>query len=77
VTDRVVDGAAPVPGLRLVESYDGWLLTITPQGVAALLAGRDGGRGRTSVLVEVHPNLVPGEPFSAEVRVSELTPEPT
>ena len=70
------NGAGPKAALRLVESSDGWLLTVTPEGVAALLAGRrdPSGTSRTEVSIEVHPNLVPGEPFLATVQVAEQSP---
>lgn len=75
VTDHL-NGAGPKAAIRLVESTDGWLLTVTPEGVAALLAGRKNAPGSapTEVSVEVHPNLVPGEPFLATVQVAELAP---
>lgn len=68
------DGATPPADIRLVESADGWLLTVTPHGVAALLAGRKDASANTEVSVEVRPNLVPGEPFRATVQVAELAP---
>lgn len=74
MTDHVDDGATTPADIRLVESTDGWRLTVTPQGVAALLAGRKDASATTEVSVEVHPNLVPGEPFRATVQVAELAP---
>jgi hypothetical protein len=72
------DAETPSPDVRLAESSDGWLLTVTPDAIAALLASRDGASAvHAEVMVEVHPNLVPGEPFLADVRVAELTPERT
>lgn len=50
-------------------------MIVTPQGVAALLAGRKDASNQTVVSVEVHPNLVPGDPFPATVQVAELAPE--
>ncbi|HEV7191913.1 MAG TPA: hypothetical protein VGN35_01820 [Jatrophihabitantaceae bacterium] len=63
--------------VRLVESSDGWLLTVTPAGLAILLAGEQDGaeEGHTEITVEVRPNLVPGDPFVATVQIAELTPE--
>jgi hypothetical protein len=83
VTEQSVDRNEPsgseaetsAPDVRLAESSDGWLLTVTPDGIAALLASRDGASAvRAEVMVEIHPNLVPGEPFRADVTVAEMSP---
>lgn len=68
------DGSDRTADIRLVESSDGWLLSVSSKGVAALLAGRKDASTSTEVSVEVHPNLVPGEPFRATVQVAELAP---
>ena len=74
VTDQD-NGAGSTAAIRLTESSEGWLLTVSADGVAALLAGRkETGSARTRVSIEVHPNLVPGDAFEATVQVAELSP---
>jgi hypothetical protein len=76
VTEHVDGAGPPVPDIRLVESTDGWLLTMTDATLTALLASRDGTAVATAqFLVQVEPNLVPGDPFPTDVLVTELAPE--
>jgi hypothetical protein len=60
----------------LVESSVGWQLTITltDRLREALAAGPD--QRPLRFAVRIAPNLVPGEPFEAQLRIREPEPEP-
>ena len=59
----------------LVESAAGWRLTITlTDRLREVLAG--GEQQHLRFAVRVAPNLVPGEPFEAELRIKDGEPRP-
>jgi hypothetical protein len=77
-TPAPADIDAPGAGneFDLVESSGGWQLTITlTERLREALAG---GPDQQSLrfAVRVAPNLVPGEPFEAELRIREPQPRP-
>jgi hypothetical protein len=64
--------AAPVsqPEFQLVESSAGWQLTVTlTDRLREALANEGPSDEEISFAVRIKPNLVPGEPFTARLRV--------
>lgn len=70
----VDDGTDPVDGsgpeFRLVESTDGWRLTVVlSDELRAALTDESDDRPASTFMISVAPNLVPGEPFKAALDV--------
>ncbi len=56
------------PEFRLVESAAGWRLTVAlSDELRAALIDESGDRPASTFMISVAPNLVPGEPFKAEL----------
>ena len=65
--------------VTLTEAVDGWTLSVTADRsvLASALAGlATGDTATTQVTVSVAPNLVPGQPFGATVRLTVTDEEP-
>lgn len=60
---------APVSEFELVESSAGWLLTVTLTERLRTALAEGTGELPVDIAVRVAPNLVPGEPFDARLRV--------
>jgi hypothetical protein len=71
---------APASDFHLVESADGWVLTVnvTDRLRAALTsANGNGAAARTAdFTVHVEPNLLPGDPFPATLQLLQPSPRP-
>ena len=61
----------PAPEFHLVESPEGWRLTMTLTDRLREALARGGDVEDVRFTVRVAPNLVPGEPFDAELVIQE------
>lgn len=70
VDDEIRDQNGSGPQFHLVESADGWRLTLVlSDELRAALTDETGRRPAPTLLISVAPNLVPGEAFEAELDV--------
>ena len=71
---RPAPGPAATQEFQLVETSDGWRLTMTLTDRLREALARGGDPADLSFTVRVAPNLVPGEPFEAQLVIAEPAP---